>query len=71
MIAHDAAKLSGVLEVVEPVGNEIFLNLAFGDSKIVVRTPPRGLPDPGSRVALTYAQDALHFFDPLTQRRIG
>jgi hypothetical protein len=36
-----------------------------------MRTPPRELPVPGSRVALTYAPDSPHFFDPQTQRRIG
>ena len=71
MIAPDAGKLVATLEVVEPVGNEMFLNLTFGDSTIVVRTPPRELPDPGVRLPLTYANESLHFFDPATQRRIG
>ena len=70
-IAVGSGQFAALLEVIEPVGNEIFLNLSFGDSAIVVRTPPRELPSPGSRLSLSYAADALHFFDAETHRRIG
>jgi multiple sugar transport system ATP-binding protein len=58
------------LEVIEPVGNEIFLNLRSGDTELFVRTPPQALPERGSMVALGYAPAALHFFDAQTQTRI-
>jgi multiple sugar transport system ATP-binding protein len=62
--------LRAQLEVIEPVGNEIFLNLRSGDTELFVRTPTQTLPEHGSIVALGYALAALHFFDAQTQKRI-
>jgi multiple sugar transport system ATP-binding protein len=62
--------LRAELEVIEPVGNEIFLNLRCGGTELFVRTPPQALPERGSMVALGYASAALHFFDAQTQQRI-
>jgi multiple sugar transport system ATP-binding protein len=59
------------LDVVEPVGNEVFLNLSCCGAELVVRTPPGELPSPGSRITLSYTPTALHFFDAKTERRIG
>jgi multiple sugar transport system ATP-binding protein len=65
------AALQARLEVVEPVGNEIFLNLRFGELALVARVAPRGLPEPGSLVALGLAQPHLHLFDGASGTRIG
>ena len=62
--------LRAKLEVIEPVGNEIFLNLRCGATELFVRTPPQVLPEHGSLVALGYAPTALHYFDAQTQQRI-
>jgi len=62
--------LSAQLDVVEPVGNEVFLNLSCGGAEIVARTPPGNLPEPGSQLSLAYAPMALHFFDAKTEQRI-
>jgi multiple sugar transport system ATP-binding protein len=62
--------LRAQLEVIEPVGNEIFLNLRSGDNELFVRTPPQALPERGSVVALGFAPAALHFFDAQTEQRI-
>jgi multiple sugar transport system ATP-binding protein len=62
--------LSAQLDVVEPVGNEVFLNLSCGGAEIVARTPPGDLPEPGSQMNLGYAPAALHFFDAKTEQRI-
>jgi multiple sugar transport system ATP-binding protein len=51
------------LEVVEAVGNEVFLNLRFSDQDLVARMPPDRMPTGGNRIALHYAFDKLHFFD--------
>ncbi|HSE12519.1 MAG TPA: sn-glycerol-3-phosphate ABC transporter ATP-binding protein UgpC, partial [Rudaea sp.] len=63
--------LSAHLDVVEPVGNEVFLNLSCGGAELVARTPPGDLPQPGSELNLGYAPTALHFFDAKTEQRIG
>ncbi|MFC5527680.1 ABC transporter ATP-binding protein [Rhodanobacter ginsengisoli] len=59
------------LEVLEPVGNEIFLNLRFGIQTLVSRVPPQVLPEPGSRVALGLVAARLHLFDPADGARVG
>ncbi len=63
--------LNARLEVIEPVGNEVFLNLRCGNTGLVVRTPPRELPECGSSVVLGCAPAALHFFDAKTGKRIA
>ncbi|HEY7872995.1 MAG TPA: sn-glycerol-3-phosphate ABC transporter ATP-binding protein UgpC [Rudaea sp.] len=70
---HPAATtpaLSARLEVVEPVGNEVFLNLDCNGIPLVARTPPGTLPEPGSMMNLGYAPAALHVFDAQTGQRI-
>ena len=69
--APGGAALQARLEVVEPVGNEIFLNLRFGDQALVARVPPRALPEPGSLVALGLSPPHLHLFDGAGGVRIG
>ena len=69
--ASAGPKLAAQLEVIEPVGNEVFLNLRSGDTALVARTPPRALPEAGSTVELGYAPSSLHLFDAATERRIG
>jgi multiple sugar transport system ATP-binding protein len=62
---------SAQLEYIEPVGNEVFLNLRFADRDLVARLPPRPLPEPGSRVRMTFSPTRLHSFDPHSGSRIG
>ncbi|MGH8213913.1 MAG: ABC transporter ATP-binding protein [Rhodanobacteraceae bacterium] len=62
--------LRAQLEVVEPVGNELFLNLRFGSNELVARVPPRPLPVHGTKLALSFAPEELHAFDPQSERRI-
>lgn len=63
--------LSAQLEVLEPVGNEIFLNLRYGTHPLVSRVPPRTLPEPGSTLSLGLAAERLHLFDAANGARIG
>jgi len=65
-----SAALSAVLEVLEPIGNEVFLNLRYGDQALVSRVPPGNLPEPGTSLDFTLAHDRLHFFEPADGMRI-
>jgi multiple sugar transport system ATP-binding protein len=67
--AGDAA-LSARLEVLEPVGNEVFLNLRYGAQALVSRVSPRVLPEPGSVLPLGLAAQRLHLFDAASGARI-
>ena len=70
--AHAGAlpSLHAQLEVIEPVGNEVFLYLRHGPTELVARVPPQHLPVAGSEVALCFAPEHLHAFDPESGRRI-
>jgi len=63
-------RLRAHVEVVEPVGNEVFLNMRHGDEEIVARVPPNSTVQPGTDVALGFLPERLHFFDPETTTRI-
>jgi multiple sugar transport system ATP-binding protein len=58
------------VEVVEPVGNEIFVNLRLGAQALVARLGPQPLPVVGAPLALALAAPKLHFFDPASGRRL-
>ncbi len=62
--------LRAQLEVVEPVGNEVFLNLRFGTNEIVARVPSQSFPPHGADVALSFPPQDLHAFDPQTGQRV-
>jgi multiple sugar transport system ATP-binding protein len=62
--------LAARLEYVEPVGNEIFLNLRLGARDLVARTPPMRLPELGSTITLQFRAEKLHCFDPVSGARI-
>jgi len=66
-----AMTISARLEYVEPVGNEIFLNLRFGGCDLVSRVPPMPLPEPGGTIRLAFQPTALHCFDAKSGLRIG
>jgi multiple sugar transport system ATP-binding protein len=65
------ASLQAQLEVVEPVGNEVFLNLNHAGVPIVARTPLRELPQAGSVMTLAYPPVAMHFFDAASTVRLA
>ena len=66
-----ARTIGARLEYVEPVGNEIFLNLRFGGCDLVSRVPPMPLPEPGATIRLAFQPAALHCFDAQSGLRIG
>ncbi|HLI17295.1 MAG TPA: sn-glycerol-3-phosphate ABC transporter ATP-binding protein UgpC [Rhodanobacteraceae bacterium] len=65
LVQFDAA-----LEVVEPVGNEAFLNLRFGDTALVARVPPQALPAPGEILRMQFDPSRLHVFEARSGHRI-
>lgn len=65
-----AAMLTAVVEVIEPVGNETFLNLRYGDHALVSRVTPCQIPGQGSLLPMCMHTDRLHFFDTTSGMRI-
>jgi multiple sugar transport system ATP-binding protein len=60
-----------LLDVIEPVGNEVFLNLRLGDTALVARIPPQPLPERGTHLDLHFAPRHLHAFDPASGERVA
>lgn len=52
------------VDLVEPVGNEVFVNLRFVGQPLVARMPPQVLPEPGQGLRVTVENAVLHCFDP-------
>jgi multiple sugar transport system ATP-binding protein len=59
------------VEHVEPVGNEVFINLRFGNQDLVARVPPMPLPQAGSEMQLGFRPGKLHWFDAHSGTRIA
>ena len=54
------------LDLVEPMGNELFLYASRDGRELVARVPPMSLPAKGGTIDLTFDASRLHFFDPDT-----
>ncbi|MET0809222.1 MAG: sn-glycerol-3-phosphate ABC transporter ATP-binding protein UgpC [Pseudoxanthomonas sp.] len=65
-----AASFEAVVDVIEPVGNEAFLSLRHGIHELVARVAPENLPRVGDLLKLHVAPERLHFFDPVSGRRL-
>ncbi len=69
-VAADAAGFHIQVEGVEPVGNEVFVNMVFGTHPLVSRLPPRQLPRVGTALRMAADPSHLHFFDAQSGRRL-
>ena len=56
------APLTATVEVVEPMGSEVFLNLRAGKSALVARVDPSHMPSVNDTVPLAMEIDKAHFF---------
>ena len=59
------------VELIEPVGNEVFVNLTCAGLALVARMPPQRLPEPGQVLRVTVEGAVLHVFDPDTGARLS
>jgi multiple sugar transport system ATP-binding protein len=51
------------VEVVEPMGNEVFLNLTSGNTAFVARVDPLSMPQVDQEIKLAVDVEKSHFFD--------
>ena len=58
------------LDVVEPMGNEIFLYAGLNDRTLVARVAPQPLPSLGEPINIAFDLDKLHFFDAETEQAV-
>ena len=69
-VAVGEGNLRAVVEVIEPVGNEVFLNLRYGVHELIARVAPGAMPVLGENLELKLASERLHFFDPQNGQRL-
>jgi len=65
-----SSSVSAMVEVVEPMGNEIFVYLHTGLNPFVARVHPRTEARIGEPVVLSFDMDKAHFFDKSTKKAI-
>lgn len=58
------------LEVVEPMGNEIFLYFTIDGTQFTARVPAREKPDAGAKRTVFFDTNKLHFFDAESEQAI-
>jgi multiple sugar transport system ATP-binding protein len=63
-------RFDALVEVVEPLGNEILLDVRVGKSSIVARVPPTSRVRMHEQVQLVMNPERLHFFDTQTEQAI-
>ena len=66
----EQGRFEAALRRVEPLGSELILYLAAGSNELVCRLPA-DVPLGEDTLHLTCSVDAVRFFDPATERRIG
>jgi len=66
----EGSQIDATVEVVEPMGNEIFLYLAAGMHSVVARVSAHTEPPVGYRMKVTFNMGKVHFFDKDTEDSI-
>jgi multiple sugar transport system ATP-binding protein len=68
--ALNGAPVPAQVDVIEPMGSEIYLYLLSGLHSYIARVDPRSKARPGNRVEVMMNLDHLHVFDKETERAI-
>ena len=66
----DASAARLRLDLVEPMGNEVFLHASAGEHEVTARVAPQPLPEPGAEIALALDESKMHFFDPVSRESL-
>src|SRR6185312_1959539 len=56
-----------VVEVVEPLGSEILLNVSVGGQSVVCRVEPSIKAKPHEKIRMAFVPERIHFFDDKTE----
>jgi multiple sugar transport system ATP-binding protein len=70
-VGGNGASARFTLDLVEPIGNEVFVYASAGDHHVVARVAPQELPEIGSPIALSFDPAHLHFFDAMSGARLS
>ncbi len=63
-VRYPESELTAKVEVVEPMGSELYLYLNSGRHDFIARIPPREEIGVGKEIRLVFDMSKVHFFDP-------
>lgn len=66
----ESAKFSGIVEIVEPLGNEVIVHCRVGEDLVVAKLDPHHIPKMDDTIDLFLELDSIHLFDAETEKRI-
>jgi len=69
--ADDSTAFVATIDGIEPVGNEIFVNMTGGGQPLVMRVAPQALPAVGETIRVAIHPQGLHFFDAESGERLN
>ncbi len=64
------ARITATVEVVEPIGNEIFVYLSAGESQLISRMDTNSIPHLGQHMEVAINLEKSHFFDKDTGKSL-
>jgi len=67
LAVHDGPRIPAEIEVVEPLGAEIYLYLRSGQDEITARVAPHLRFRPHDRIDLAFDAEKVHLFDGRTE----
>jgi len=62
--------ITGLVDVVEPLGSETLLHVTCGEDSLVARVDPRTKAKEGEKIDLVFDMNTIHVFDKETQKAI-
>ncbi|MBI3914731.1 MAG: TOBE domain-containing protein, partial [Chloroflexi bacterium] len=68
--AINGAPISTTVDVLEPMGSEIFLYLLAGKQNFIARVDPRSQARPGQSIEVMLNLDRMHLFDKQSEQAI-
>ncbi len=64
-------RVMGKIDVLEPLGSEVYLYMIAGDDSFIARVDPRTQAVAGTEYELIFDMNTMHVFDPATQESVG
>ena len=68
--APGESTVTSTVEVVEPMGSEVYLHLKAGRYSLVARVSPQARPEVNQDLDLVFDMGKAHFFDPTNEQAI-
>jgi len=62
--------VEGLVDVVEPLGSETILHVKVGEDMITAKVDPKTQAKEGQKIDLVFDMEAMHIFDPESEKAI-